>query len=147
LLYSGEKPGINTMKGFVGLLAHLDKTELAVGLSIVATLGAFALWKKWFAGRAKKWPVVAARIENVFIVSSTRGISAPRYERTNAVLAYSYSIGDAFYSGEIKLTANDTKMETIEKELVGQQLGVHYNPKNPRKSIFLKGHSKGLVGC
>jgi hypothetical protein len=105
--------------GLVGLLAQIDRTELAVGLSVVAALGAFALWKKWFAAQAEAWPIVAARVENIFVVSSTRGIKA-RYEVTNAVLAYSYSIGDAFYSGEIKLTANDTKVETIEKELVGQ---------------------------
>jgi hypothetical protein len=84
------------LKRIVGPLAHIDKTELAVGLSIVAALGAFALWKKWFASKAAAWPTVAAKIENVFIVSSTRGIKGPRCEATNAVLAYSYSIGGAF---------------------------------------------------
>ena len=62
---------------------------------------------------------------------------------TNAVLAYSYSIGDAYYSGEIKLAADDSRVETIERELIGQQVQVHYNPKKPAKSIFLKHSVKG----
>jgi Protein of unknown function (DUF3592) len=131
------------MKGFAGLSIHIDKSELAIGLAIVSTLGILALWKKRFATKAEAWPTIAAKIENVFVVSSTRGVKGPRYEVTNAVLAYSYSIGGSFFSGEIKLMADDSRVETIEKELVGQQVTVHYNPKKPKKSIFLKHRVRG----
>jgi len=134
------------MKGFVGLLAQIDKTELAVGLSIVAALGTFALWKKWFASRAAGWPIVAARIENVFIVSSTRGIKGPRYEATNAVLAYSYSIGDAFYSGEIKLTARYESGNHRERAR-RPKYKCPLQSQEAAEVHFSKGQSKGLVSC
>lgn len=137
------KSGTNTMKGLVGLLAHIDKTELAVGLFVVAALGALALWKNWFASRAEAWPIIEARIENVFLDASSRGPN--RRDVTHTVLAYAYSIGGSYYSGQIRLWAGERSLESAEQEMVGQHVSVPYNPRRPETSIFLKHKVRGWM--
>lgn len=103
------------MNGFAGLSIHIDKTELAIGLAVVAILGTLALWKKRFATKAETWPIIAAKVENVFVVSSTRGVKGSRHEVSNAVLAYSYSIGGCFFSGKIKLMQTIVRLKSLRK--------------------------------
>jgi len=112
------------------------KTALTIGLVIVGLLGIIALWKKWFASRAEAWPIIEARIENVFLDVSSRGPN--RRDVTHTVLAYAYSIGGSYYSGQIRLWAGERGLESVEKEMVGQNVSVHYNPRKPESSIFLK---------
>jgi hypothetical protein len=124
------------MKGLFGLPIHVDKTELAIGLVVVAILGILVLWKNWFATKAKTWPVIEARIENVLLDVSSRGPN--RVDRTHTVLAYAYSIRDSYYSGQIRLWVGQVSLESVEKEMVGEQISVHYNPQKPEISIFLE---------
>jgi hypothetical protein len=118
------------------LSIHIDRSELVIVLAVVAILGILVLRKTWFASTAKMWPVIEARIENVFLDVSSRGPN--RVEQTHTVLAYAYAIGDSYYSGQITLSASQVSLESVEKEMVGRQISVHYNPKKPEISIFLK---------
>jgi hypothetical protein len=124
------------MNGLAGLSFHFDKAQLAIGLITVAILGILALWKKRFAGKAEAWPTTIAKIENVFVDVSSRG---PNHrDVTHTVLAYAYSIGDSYYSGQIRLSAGEASLGSVEKELIGEQVSVHYTPDKPEMSIFLK---------
>jgi hypothetical protein len=124
------------MRGFSGLPIHIDRTELVIGLVLVTILGLLLLSKKRFAAKAETWPVTEARVENVFLDVSSRGPN--RVEQTHTVLAYAYAIGDSYYSGQITLWAGQVSLESVEKEMVGRQISVHYNPEKPEISIFLK---------
>jgi hypothetical protein len=131
------------MKGFAGLSIHIDKSELAIGLAIVSTLGILALWKKRFATKAEAWPTIAAKIENVFLDVSRGGPN--RSDVTHTVLAYSYSLNDTYYSGQIRLSAGEVSLESVEKEMIGEQVLVHYNPQEPEISILLKHEIRGWL--
>jgi len=61
------------------------------------------------------------------------------------VLAYAYSIGDSYYSGQKRLWAGQVSLESVEKEMVGQQISVHYNPEKREISIFLKHKVRGWL--
>ena len=123
-------------------LIHFNKFSLILFLTIAVILGVVALWKRSYAMRAQAWPTIAAKIENVFLNVETHGTKI-RYQITHAVLAYSYSVGESFYSGEIELQAGDRVVKKLESELVGQQVMVHYNPRRPAVSLFLKSSVKG----
>jgi Protein of unknown function (DUF3592) len=131
------------MKFLATLPIHVDKTMLAIGLLVVGLLGIIALWKKRFAGRAEMWPIIDARVENVFLDVSSRGPN--RRDVTHTVLAYAYSIGGSYYSGQIGLWAGERGLEAVEKEMVGQNVSVHYNPRKPDISIFLKHKVRGWM--
>jgi hypothetical protein len=131
------------MTGFSGLAIPIDRTELAIGLVVVAIVGIIVLRKKWFATKAETWPMIEARVENVFLDLSTRGPS--RVEQTHTVLAYAYSIGDSYYSGQIRLWAGQVSLDSVEKEMVSLQISVHYNPEKPEISIYLKHKVSGWL--
>jgi hypothetical protein len=123
------------MTDFFGLPIHIDRIELAIGLVVVAILGVLVFSKKRFTAKSETWPVIEARVENVFLDVSTRGPN--RVEQTHTVLAYAYSIGGSYYSGQTRLWAGQVSLESVEKEMVGQRIPVHYNPEKPEISIFL----------
>jgi hypothetical protein len=52
-------------------------------------------------------------------------------------LAYAYSVGDGYYSGEIRLHAGEASLDSLDKELVGAQITVQYDPERPEISVFL----------
>jgi hypothetical protein len=131
------------VKGFAGFSIHIDKTELAIGLAMVAILGMLAVWKKRFATKAEAWPTIATKIENVFLDVSRGGPN--RSDVTHTVLAYSYSINDTYYSGQIRLSAGEVSLESVEKEMIRKQVSVHYNPQKPEISIFLKHEISGWL--
>jgi hypothetical protein len=120
----------------VTLGIHLDKTESIIGIAIGVILGILVLWKKQFARRAQAWPVTLSKVENVFLDASSRGPN--RRDETHTVLAYAYSVDDAYYSGQIILSAGEASLESIEKALVGREISIHYNPTRPEVSIFLE---------
>jgi hypothetical protein len=124
-----------------GLPFHVDPTILAVGLVLAAILVIVALWMKRFASRAGAWPPIDAKIENVFLDVSSRGPN--RRVVTHTVLAYGYSVGGSYYSGQIRLLAGEASLESVDKEMVGQHVSVHYNPEKPEVSIFLKHKVRG----
>jgi hypothetical protein len=68
-----------------------------------------------------------------------------KFDVTHTVLAYAYSIGDSYYSGQIRLDASEGSMESVEKEMVGHKLSIHYNPTKPEISIFLKHKVRGRL--
>ncbi len=74
------------MKFFAGSSIHIDKTTLMIGFVVAGSLGIIALWKRWFACKAETWPIIDARIENVFLDVSSRGPN--RRDVTHTVLAY-----------------------------------------------------------
>jgi len=119
---------------------HVDKTLVTVGLVIAAAVGIASLWVKRFASKAEAWPTITAKIENVFLDSSSRGPN--RQPETHAVLAYSYSIGDGYFSGQIRLLAGERSLESLEKGMIGQQISVHYDPESPTTSIYLEDYVK-----
>ena len=102
---------------------------------LAAALGVGALGKRRFAAEAATWPAARAKIENVFIDVQNQG----RYRTpvTHAVLGYGYSVGDLYYSGEIRLRAGETSLEPLDKEMVGQQVSIQFSPQEPGASIFL----------
>ena len=115
------------------LFAHLG--ELIVCLAIAVALAVLALLKGRFAAKAATWPTVAAKIENIFLDVTDRGPNHIPY--THAVLAYAYSVGDGYYSGKIRLLAGEASLDSLDKELVGAQITVQYDPERPVVSVFL----------
>ena len=89
------------------------------------------------------WPITEARIENVFLDVSSRGPNDR--DVTHTVLAHAYSIGGSYYSGQIRLSAGERSLELVEKEMVGQHVSIHYNPREPKTSIFLKPKVRGWL--
>ncbi len=85
------------------------------------------------ASTGPSWPTIAAKIENIFLDVSRGGPN--RSDVTHTVLAYSYSINDTYYSGQIRLSAGEVSLESVEKEMIGEQVSVHYNPQKPEISI------------
>jgi hypothetical protein len=124
-----------------GLADPSTKGVLLVAAAIALAVGVLAVAKRRFTARAGSWPTVAAKVENVFLDVLSRGLN--RAEETHAVLAYSYSIGDAYCSREIRLWAGESSLESLDKEMVGQKVSVHYNPRKPDVSIFLGRDVKG----
>jgi hypothetical protein len=131
------------VNGFTRLSIHIDKTEVTIGIIFVAALGILVLWKKRFATKAEAWPTITAKIENVFLDVSRGGPN--RSDVTQTVLGYSYSINDRYYSGQIRLSAGEVSLESVEKEMIGGQVLVHYNPQVPEISIFLKHEIRGWL--
>jgi len=130
------------MVSIAAVVFRIDKTNLLLVLAVVVFVATQALWKRSRIMRAKAWPNVEAKIENVFIDTETSGVKYRR-EETYAALAYSYSVGESFYSGEIKLLADDSKVQELEKRLIGQLVTVHYNPRNPAQSVFVHESVRG----
>jgi hypothetical protein len=131
------------MSGLSGWIAHVDRTDLVLGVIIAAIVGVFFFWTRRFARKAESWPTIAAKVENVFLDVSSRG---PNHQDvTHTVLAYSYSIDGSYYSGQIRLSASEVSLESVEKEMIGQQISVHYNPRKPETSIFLKHKVRGWL--
>jgi len=129
------------VKFVAGSSIHIDKTTLMIGFVVAGSLGIIALWKRWFASKAERWPLIDARIENVFLDVSSRG---PNHrDVTHTVLAYAYSIGGSYYSGQIRLWAPESNLELVGKEMVGQHVSIHYDPQKPESSIFLKHKVRG----
>lgn len=124
------------------ILPKIDNPAYFVFLAIALILPIIAVWKKQLAMKAKTWPTIAAKIENVFIDVETHG-GRFRHDVTQAALAYSYTVGESFFSGEIQLQAGDRSVEKLEAELIGQQVMVHYNPRKPVVSFFLKNSVSG----
>ncbi len=115
----------------------INRTEQVIGVLAAVSLGALALRKRHFASKAAEWPTVAAKIENVFLDVFSRG--SDRRDVTHTVLGFAYSVGDSYYSGQIRLSVGEVSLDSVEKEMVGKQILVHYNPEKPeRTSIFLK---------
>jgi hypothetical protein len=114
--------------------AHRFETYLCALAGLI--LSAMLVVKGRFAAKASAWPKTSAKVENVFLDTLSRGPN--RTPETHAVLAYSYSINDAYYSGEIRLWAGERSLETVENKLLGQEIFVHYDPKRPEASIFLE---------
>ena len=117
------------------------RLELRLGLFVTAVIAAFGLQKFLnlrFAAKAAKWPSVRSRIENVFL-----DVGNNRRDIPHAVLAYSYAIGDSYYSGEIRLWAGGQNVEDLEKTIIGQPISIQYNPQHPEISIFLKHKVRG----
>lgn len=110
----------------VGALLALASATAFVALTLV---------KKRFAKRAASWPGVQANIENIFLDVSER--------RTHAILAYSYTVGGSNYSGQIRLTAGEWSLDTLDKEIVGQKISVRYDPHKPEVSVFSKHRVRG----
>lgn len=119
------------------------RLEFYLGLFVLALLTAIALLKRRFASGAAAWPTATARIENVFLDSSSRGPN--RNPETHVVLAYAYSVGESSYAGEVRLWASASSVDSVEKELIGQQITVRYNPRNPQVAIFLKHKVRGWL--
>jgi Protein of unknown function (DUF3592) len=131
------------MSGLVHWLFHIDRTDLVLGISIGAIVGVFFFWTRRFTRKAETWPTIPAKVENVFLDVSSRG---PNHtDVTHTVLAYSYSVGGSYYSGQIRLSEGEVSLESVEKEMVGQQISVHYNPRKPETSIFLKHKVRGWL--
>jgi hypothetical protein len=99
-----------------------------------AVLALLAALKKRYAANVEEWPTMAGKIENVFLDVSSSG----RYEETHVGLGYSYSIGDEYFSGQIRLQSGESSLESAEEELIGKPVVVHYDPKKPEVSIFLE---------
>jgi hypothetical protein len=119
------------------------RLEFCLGLFVVAVLAVIALLKRRFASAATAWPTVPAKIENVFLDGSSRGPN--RNPETHAVLAYAYSVSESCYSGEVRLWASGLSLDLLERELIGQQITIQYNPRNPQVSIFLKHKIRGWL--
>jgi hypothetical protein len=104
-------------------------------------LGLLAVLKRRFAVRAATWPAVRAKIENVFLdASNSHGNPV-----SNAVLAYSYSVRDSFYSGQITLSAGESSLVSVREGMIGQQISVQYDPGRPEVSIFTKHKVRGWL--
>lgn len=129
------------MKSISWEILRAYRPELYVGMVLAAALGVGALGKRRFAAEAATWPAARAKIENVFIDVQNQG----RYRTpvTHAVLGYGYSVGDLYYSGEIRLRAGETSLEPLDKEMVGQQVSIQFSPQEPGASIFLKHGVRG----
>ena len=127
----------------LGDIFRAHRLEFYLGLFVLAVVTVIALLKRKFASAAATWPVVIAKIENVFLDSSSRGPN--RNAETHVVLAYSYSVGESCYSGEVRLWASESSLESVERELIGQQITVRYNPLKPQVAIFLKHKLRGWL--
>ena len=125
------------------LKISINRTEAAIGLLAAASLGVLALRKRHFASKAATWPTVVAKVENVFLDVSSRGPN--RRDVTHTVLGYAYSVGDSYYSGQIRLSVGEISLEFVEKEMVGKTILVHYDPDEPQVSIFLKHKVRGWL--
>jgi hypothetical protein len=118
---------------------------LLIVLFVIALLGALTLWvssRRVFEQRAESWPTIIAKIENVYVDYLPREVRSRRLrdygaQKSNVVLAYSYSVADTYYSGKIRLDADEPYISKIEKELVGTQINIRYNPDKSEESIFL----------
>ena len=119
--------------------AHLVESYMCLIAGAALAFIAFLKWR--FATKAADWPAIAAKIENVFVDVLARGPN--RSPTTFAVLAYEYSVGGEYYSGEIRLDAGDEAVKDAEKEFIGKELTVHYDPSKPAVSVFLKHKVRG----
>lgn len=115
--------------------------ELYAALVIAVLLGVIALIRRGFAAKVATWPAVKARVENFFLDVTNRGIN--RIPHTHAVLAYGYSVADVYYSGEIRLWSGESSIEALEKEIIGKEISMQYNPRRPEVSIFTKHKVRG----
>lgn len=131
------------MNVLIGFFQKSTTQVFFVFAAIALILPIIAVWKKQLAMKAETWPTVAAKIENVFLDVETHGTKF-RYQIMHAALAYSYSVGESFFSGEIELQAGYHSVEKLEAELIGQQVLVHYNSsrlrKNSGRCVFREGH-------
>lgn len=103
-------------------------------------LGAFlilAMLKQRLAGKVGTWPTVSAEIENVFL-----DYTGGKFPRSYAVLAYAYSVSGGYYSGQIQLEVGERRLASLEKDAIGDQILVHYDPEKPEASIFLEDEVK-----
>jgi len=121
------------------LQAH--RIEVFVAFAAATALGLLAVLKRRVAVRTAIWPTVRAKIENIFLDAS----NSHRNPVTNAVLAYSYSIRDSFYSGQITLSAGESSLESLREEMIGQQISVQYDPGRPEVSIFTRHKVRGWL--
>ena len=87
-----------------------------------ALLGVFALFKRGFAAKVATWPTVKAKIGNVFLDITNRGINW--IPRTHSALAYAYSVANVYYSGEIRLWFGESRVEALEKEIIGKERNI-----------------------
>ncbi len=104
--------------------AHLVESYMCLAAAAVLVFLALLKWR--FAAKAARWPAVTARIENVLVDVLSSGPN--RSPTTLAVLAYEYSVGGEYYSGEIRLEASEEAAENAERDLIGKGLTVHYDP-------------------
>jgi len=124
----------------MSVLARWMPTVVVI-LFWLAVLGVMQIWKKKFFRKASKWPSVPARIENVFVEGSDPGLRGRNVP--HLVLAYSYSVGGSFYSGQIRLEVWEGDLDDITKSVVGKQISVQYDPRKPGDSVFLKHKVRG----
>jgi hypothetical protein len=120
---------------------HAHRTEVFVAFAAATALGLLAVLKRRFAVRAATWPTVRAKIENIFL-DAPNSFGNPV---TNAVLAYSYSVRDSVYSGQITLSAGESSLESLREEMIGQQISVQYDPRRPEVSIFTRHKVRGWL--
>ena len=115
------------MKDTLGRFVSAHQFEICLGILAACALGVMARTKSKFAAKVATWPIVTAKVENAFIDVRSRG---PNQEpETHAALAYGYSVGGSYYSGEIRLWAGEGSLESLDHEVVGQDIQVHYNPE------------------
>jgi hypothetical protein len=108
---------------------------LIVAVIVVGAIWGGAIWRR---NVTKHWPIVNARVEQTRVIHVRgRGLSFPRYY---PAILYSYQVNGQFYSGESQLNRSsldaDDAMEMAQPWL-HRKILVHYNPKNPDKSIYL----------
>jgi hypothetical protein len=120
------------MSNFLNEFLQSHRISLFIACGAAAILGVWSLFISRFASRVAQWPIAPARVENIF-VDVSNDIRVPR---TNAVMAYSYSVGGSSYSGQIRLLAGEWSLETLTREIVGQQISIQYDPDKPEASIF-----------
>jgi hypothetical protein len=117
------------------LIWWLSIVRDAIGFAFAAATGIVV----WFRRRsARHWPIAFGNVESV---SSYQDNYLWRTD-----IAYSFRLGDEFYSGEFQLRSFSER-KASEKELRWkQQVGVRYSPANPQISVVTKDDQSALHG-
>jgi hypothetical protein len=129
------------MKGSAREYLQAHRTGVFEAFAAATALGLLAVLKRRYAVRTATWPTVRAKIENIFL-DAPNSLGNPV---TNAVLAYSYSVRDSFYSGQITLSAGESSLESLREDMIGQHITVQYDPGRPEVSIFTRHKVRGWL--
>ena len=105
---------------------------------IFVALVAQQVWYGVLRMRSKRWPTVAAKVQQ-----SAPGIVTFRHDRLGydytspaRFLGYAFSVAGVRYAGLFVLYGEETKVQQVARRLVGQPVQVRYDPARPDTSLL-----------
>ena len=107
--------------------------KLQILLEYVVAFSAFVaariVWRKFVVWKTQDWPEVLGTIESVQVIDTQ--------EEHAVEVAYSYVVNGEYQSGYYKRDVFRLP-DSFERMTRGKKVWVHYDPRNPTKSVLWK---------